>query len=72
MNGETGLVTRARDAESFTAALWRLIRDRDLRVRMGQEGRRQVEHKSIENAFKDFWRGQRELRFDVEKDGNEV
>jgi glycosyltransferase involved in cell wall biosynthesis len=60
-DGESGLVTRARDVESFTGALWRLIEDRDLRIRMGRAGRRHVAHKSWEKAFRDFWRGQKEL-----------
>jgi glycosyltransferase involved in cell wall biosynthesis len=66
-DGETGLVTRARDVASFTGALWRLIEDRDLRTRMGRAGRRQAAHKSWEKAFREFRRGQIELAVHPQK-----
>lgn len=54
IDGETGLVTRAKDPESFGKALDRLISDADLRKSMGQKGRIHVAGKSWQNAFNDF------------------
>ncbi len=42
-NGDNGFLVPARDAVSLAAALERLIRDSDLRQRMGQRGRERAE-----------------------------
>jgi glycosyltransferase involved in cell wall biosynthesis len=54
IDGETGIVTRAKDPESFGEALVRLISDADLRRSMGQKGRIHVAGKSWRNAYNHF------------------
>ena len=45
VHGETGLLSPVRDAEALTADLELLVRDPDLRHRMGAAGRRRVEER---------------------------
>ncbi len=54
LDGETGLVTRAKDPASFTAALIRLITSKETREEMGEKGFLHVREKTWENAFKTF------------------
>lgn len=49
----TGLLIPARDSEALASAIERLLTDKDLRVRMGQAGRKLAENKySIEQVIK--------------------
>jgi glycosyltransferase involved in cell wall biosynthesis/predicted metal-dependent phosphoesterase TrpH len=54
VDGETGLVTRARNEESFTDALLSLLDNPALRRSMGEKGRVHVKNKSWQNAFHSF------------------
>ncbi len=53
--GETGLITKARDAASFARAIRRLTQDNDLRTSMGAAARSSVQNRSWPNAFRKFW-----------------
>ena len=61
VDGETGVITRARDVDSFTSALWRLIENEPLRTKMGRQGRHRVAQKSWKNAFQEFWESQQDF-----------
>ncbi len=63
VDGKTGIVTKAKNVDSFTEALLRLVDDEDLRESMGYEGRLHTENKSWENAFQTFWDGQTHLSY---------
>jgi glycosyltransferase involved in cell wall biosynthesis len=43
ISGETGFLVRPKDTEGFAAAVNRLLRDGELRTKLGQEGRRRVD-----------------------------
>lgn len=53
--GVTGLITKGRDADDFTAAIRRLVLDESLRKEMSGAARRAVEGRSWPRAFHDFW-----------------
>jgi glycosyltransferase involved in cell wall biosynthesis len=61
VEGRTGLVAKASDVEQFTAALRRLVGDRELREEMGYQGRLHAEQKTWAGAFQTFWEAQRGL-----------
>lgn len=42
VNGQTGLLVKEKDIEALTDSLLLLSKDRDLRIRMGDEGRRHI------------------------------
>jgi glycosyltransferase involved in cell wall biosynthesis len=54
-HGATGLITRALDAESFTAACRNLATDVKLRQRMSLTARASVEDRDWSAAFAKFW-----------------
>jgi glycosyltransferase involved in cell wall biosynthesis len=54
LDGETGIVTKAKDAQSFAAALVKLITDEEARKAMGEKGFLHVSTRTWENAFKNF------------------
>ncbi len=54
VDGETGLVTRAGDPDSFAASLEQLVENEVMRKNMGKRGRIHVEQKSWKNAFDSF------------------
>ncbi len=54
-NGVTGIVTKARDSESFAAAIRTLVEDPCLRRKMGEQGRQAVLDRSWPAAFRKFW-----------------
>jgi glycosyltransferase involved in cell wall biosynthesis len=53
VDGETGLVVRPRDPVALRAALERLLADRDLRRRLGAEGRRRAQERFSWTAVTD-------------------
>lgn len=53
--GVTGLITKGRDADDFTAAIRRLVLDESLRKEMSGAARRAVEGRSWPRAFHEFW-----------------
>ncbi len=53
--GETGLITKARDAADFARAIRQLAEDPDLRAQMSVAARAAVEGRSWPNAFRKFW-----------------
>ena len=53
--GETGLITKARDAADFARAIRRLTGDEALRRQMGAAARVSVQNRSWPNAFRKFW-----------------
>jgi glycosyltransferase involved in cell wall biosynthesis len=56
LDGETGLLIRARDRTGLTIALNRLIEDSDLRRRLGQRGRAFVKERfSVERMVEDLY-----------------
>ena len=54
VDGETGLISKGREVESFSNALISLVSDEELRHSMGKKARAHVEHKTWQNAFNDF------------------
>src|SRR6266705_1768075 len=54
-DGGNGLITKARDVESFAAAIRTLACDAELRARMGERARQSVQDRSWPNAFRKFW-----------------
>ena len=54
-HNETGLITRGLDVEDLAAAIVRLGRDADLRLRLGGSARRAVETRSWAGAAEKFW-----------------
>ncbi|MEY2545056.1 MAG: hypothetical protein QOG48_173 [Verrucomicrobiota bacterium] len=54
-NEANGLVTKSHDVEDFTAAVRRLVQDRQLRVRMGEQARASVVDRTWPGAFAKFW-----------------
>ena len=54
--GQTGLVARAGDADSFLAAVRSLVTDPDRRMKMGKAARRYTEEHSFETAFNEAWK----------------
>jgi glycosyltransferase involved in cell wall biosynthesis len=54
-DGVNGLITKARDVESFAAAIRTLACDAELRARMGERARQSVQDRSWPNAFRKFW-----------------
>ncbi len=55
IDGETGIVTRGKDAKDFARGLAKLVEDDKLRKKMGQAGYKHVQSKSWESAFWRFW-----------------
>ena len=53
--GETGLITKARDPVDFAQAIRRLLADDALREAMGAAARATVENRSWPSAFRKFW-----------------
>jgi len=53
--GVTGLITKGRDADDFTAAIRRLVLDESLRKEMSAAACCAVEGQSWPRAFHDFW-----------------
>ncbi|MBA3831019.1 MAG: glycosyltransferase [Chthoniobacterales bacterium] len=53
--GETGLITKARDPAAFARAIRRLTGDKALRTKMGAAARVSVRNRSWPNAFRKFW-----------------
>ncbi|MEO6872750.1 MAG: glycosyltransferase [Chthoniobacterales bacterium] len=53
--GETGLITKARDAADFARAIRELVADEPLRKSMGAAARASVQDRSWPNAFRKFW-----------------
>ncbi|MDQ3200456.1 MAG: glycosyltransferase family 1 protein, partial [Verrucomicrobiota bacterium] len=53
--GVNGLITKARDAADFSAAIRRLVQDESLRKEMSVAARRSVEDRSWPRAFRKFW-----------------
>ncbi|MEO5754266.1 MAG: glycosyltransferase family 1 protein, partial [Chthoniobacterales bacterium] len=53
--GVNGLITKARDAADFSAAIRRLVQDESLRKEMSAAARRSVEDRSWPRAFRKFW-----------------
>ena len=53
--GVTGLITKGRDADDFTAAIRRLVLDESLRKEMSAAARHAVEGRSWPRAFQVFW-----------------
>lgn len=54
-DGETGLITKARDASDFARAIRRLVEDELLRAKMGAAARVSVQDRSWPGAFRKFW-----------------
>ena len=54
-HGVTGLVTRARNAADFAAAIRLLAGDAEMRREMGRKARESVLNRSWPNAFRAFW-----------------
>ena len=54
-DGVNGFITKARDVESFAAAIRTLACDAQLRARMGERARQSVRDRSWPNAFRKFW-----------------
>ena len=54
-DGINGLITKARDAADFTAAIRRLVENEPLRKEMSTAARRSVEDRSWPRAFRKFW-----------------
>ncbi|MDD2707507.1 MAG: glycosyltransferase [Verrucomicrobiae bacterium] len=53
--GVTGMITRARDAQSLLSAMRQCAGDASLRSRMSEAARAHMSEKSWERAFHDFW-----------------
>lgn len=53
--GETGLITKARDPVDFAQAIRRLVADDALREAMGAAARATVENRNWPSAFRKFW-----------------
>ena len=54
-NEETGFVTRSLDVGDFTCAVRRLVKDPELRQRLGATARAGVENRDWSAAFEKFW-----------------
>jgi glycosyltransferase involved in cell wall biosynthesis len=54
-DGQTGIVTKAHDADDFARAIERMSGDAKLRARMGHQARQQVINRSWPGAFRKFW-----------------
>ncbi|MBA3960712.1 MAG: glycosyltransferase [Chthoniobacterales bacterium] len=54
-DGETGFITKARDAADFARGIRRLVEDEELRRQMQTAARRSVQDRSWPNAFSKFW-----------------
>jgi glycosyltransferase involved in cell wall biosynthesis len=54
-NEANGFVTKSHDVEDFTAAVRRLVQDRQLRLRMGEQARASVVDRTWPSAFTKFW-----------------
>jgi glycosyltransferase involved in cell wall biosynthesis len=56
-DGETGLITRALDADAFAGAIARLVREPGLRLKMSRAACDSVRHRDWSSAFAKFWDG---------------
>jgi glycosyltransferase involved in cell wall biosynthesis len=54
-DGVNGIITKGRDVVDFTAAIRRLVKDPELRHRMGAAARESVIDRSWPRAFQKFW-----------------
>lgn len=54
-NGVNGLVTKARDVSDVARAITLLVRDQNMRARMGKRARQSVVDRSWPGAFRKFW-----------------
>jgi glycosyltransferase involved in cell wall biosynthesis len=55
VEGQTGFVTRALDCRAFAEGVNKLLENPALREEMGERGRRSIEHRNWDNAFRHFW-----------------
>jgi glycosyltransferase involved in cell wall biosynthesis len=54
-DGVNGIITKGRDVADFTAAVRRLVEDKELRTRMSAAARESVADRSWPRAFRKFW-----------------
>lgn len=55
IDGKTGFVTRAKDAESLFEAMKKIVEEPELRKRMSKDAREAMKARSWEKAFETFW-----------------
>jgi glycosyltransferase involved in cell wall biosynthesis len=54
-DGETGFVTKGKDADSLFQAMRQLTTNVDLRRKMSESARQQMKQRTWDHAFETFW-----------------